>query len=269
MITESYIVKKSLHGLLIGKKGSRLKQLTEETGTQIRVQRGKDQVMVSGPDKESIEKAKLAIDRTLQQAQQRMRPTHFLSIPITNVKQQIEAFYKKIDTMVNPDALVLPANFHITLGVMSLLDREEIDRAVKYFKEECSIVAHQVLENGPLSVRLQKLAIMQPNPAEAHVLYIEPQDETQLLVKLCKAIIDKMIDGGFMKMEKRPLKLHATLVNTSHCKGKIRQPFDARSILQEHKEINFGQAVLDKVCFMKMGRTGPGRTYESEGHILL
>ncbi|CEG81115.1 hypothetical protein RMATCC62417_15352 [Rhizopus microsporus] len=207
MITESYTVKKSLHGLLIGKKGSRLKQLTEETGTHIRVQRGKDQVMVSGPDKESIEKAKLAIDRTLQQAQQRTRPTHFLSIPITNVKQQIEAFYRKIDTMVNPDALVLPANFHITLGVMSLLDQEEIDRAVKYFKEECSIVAHQVLENSLLSVRLQKLAIMQPNPAEAHVLYIEPQDETQLLVKLCKAIIDKMVDGGFMKMEKRPLKV--------------------------------------------------------------
>ncbi|ORE19683.1 hypothetical protein BCV71DRAFT_242693 [Rhizopus microsporus] len=114
MITESYAVKRSLHGLLIGKKGSRLKQLTEETGTHIRVQRGKDQVI--------------------------------------------------IDTMVNPDALVLPANFHITLGVMSLLDREEIDRAVKYFKEECSTVAHQVLENNPLSVRLQKLAIMQPNP---------------------------------------------------------------------------------------------------------
>jgi activating signal cointegrator complex subunit 1 len=45
--------------------------------------------------------------------------------------------------------------------------------------------------------------------AEAHVLYITPQDESQnkVLSELCKALIDKMIEGGFMQKEDRPLKV--------------------------------------------------------------
>jgi activating signal cointegrator complex subunit 1 len=45
--------------------------------------------------------------------------------------------------------------------------------------------------------------------AEAQVLYITPQDESQnkVLSELCKALIDKMVEGGFMQKEDRPLKV--------------------------------------------------------------
>lgn len=67
-----------------------------------------------------------------------------------------------------------------------------------------------------------------------------------------------MIEGGFMEREKRELKLHATIINTTHCnkRGKMRVCFDAKGIIQEYGEINFGEIRLDEIHLMKMGRTG-------------
>lgn len=101
-------------------------------------------------------------------------------------------------------------------------------------------------------------------------MYVEPQDDAQTLFRFCTEVIEKMIQGGFMQRENRPLKLHATIVNTSHSKkGKSRIAFDARSILQNYGQVDFGQVRLDKLHLMKMGRTGPEKTYQSEGCILL
>ncbi|KAG1050404.1 hypothetical protein G6F43_007316 [Rhizopus delemar] len=251
-LTDSYTVDQRLHGLLIGKKGRRLKKLTEETGTRIHVERGTDQVMIYG-ERENIEQAKIAIEKALRQKQ---KPTHFLSLPIPSVHHQLEAFYSKIDS-VDPAAFILPANFHITLGVMSLVDQTEVERAVRYLKEEGSKVVNDKLKGRPLDVKLERLGVMQSNPEKAHVLYIEPQDDTKRLIELCKGLTDKMIEGGFMEREKRELKLHATIINTTHC------------IIQEYGEINFGEIRLDEIHLMKMGRTGPGKTYESQGYILI
>ncbi|EIE85665.1 hypothetical protein RO3G_10375 [Rhizopus delemar RA 99-880] len=113
-LTDSYTVDQRLHGLLIGKKGRRLKKLTEETGTRIHVERGTDQVMI----------------------------------------------YDSVD----PAAFILPANFHITLGVMSLVDQTEVERAVRYLKEEGSKVVNDKLKGRPLDVKLERLGVMQSNP---------------------------------------------------------------------------------------------------------
>lgn len=49
----------------------------------------------------------------------------------------------------------------------------------------------------------------------------------------------------------------------------MRVCFDAKGIIQEYGEINFGEIRLDEIHLMKMGRTGPGKTYESQGYILI
>ncbi|KAI9280696.1 AKAP7 2'5' RNA ligase-like domain-containing protein [Sporodiniella umbellata] len=262
--TQYYTVDTSLHGLLIGKKGMRLKMLTKNTNTRIEIKRGIDQVMIQG-EPEDIERAKLAIQRVLQPPK---RPTHFLSLPISLTDFSLESLYSKMNE-VEQSAFVLPANFHITLGVMSLPTRLEIEQAVHFLNEQCLCIVNSVLQE-PLSVTLQNLAVMQSDPAKTHVLYVEPHDNTQSLIKLCTKIIEKMIAGGYMQKEDRPLKLHATIINTAHSKkGRMRESFDARSILQKYGNISLGKVRLDKLHLMKMGRTGPGHTYQSEGFILL
>jgi activating signal cointegrator complex subunit 1 len=65
--------------------------------------------------------------------------------------------------------------------------------------------------------------------------------------------------------------LHATLINISNRSNKSdeRETFDARPILKEFKNLDFGLAHLDKLHIMKMGRTGPNKTYQTEGAISL
>lgn len=116
-------------------------------------------MMIYG-ERENIEQAKIAIEKALRQKQ---RPTHFLSLPIPSVHHQLEAFYSKIDS-VDPSAFILPANFHITLGVMSLVDQTEVERAVRYLKEEGSKVVNDKLNGRPLDVKLERLGVMQSNP---------------------------------------------------------------------------------------------------------
>lgn len=116
-------------------------------------------MMIYG-ERENIEQAKIAIEKALRQKQ---RPTHFLSLPIPSVHHQLEAFYSKIDS-VDPAAFILPANFHITLGVMSLVDQTEVERAVRYLKEEGSKVVNDKLKGRPLDVKLERLGVMQSNP---------------------------------------------------------------------------------------------------------
>ncbi|KAI8992539.1 AKAP7 2'5' RNA ligase-like domain-containing protein [Pilobolus umbonatus] len=281
IVTEIYPLSSNYHGILLGKGGSNLKRLKIETGTRIDIQKGVDQITIKGhPDK--IEGAKLAIDRAIQEGYEKARPTHFLSLTISS-----NSITRKLDEMhhtllsnafkcegLDSSILVIPANFHITLGVMKLFNQNEIERAVRILKEECPPIIQSILDNNKLMVKLSKLSTMQPSPAKAHVLYIDPEDvsENKVLKELCTSLINKMIEAGVMVAEDRPLKLHATLINTSNRvsdKKNSREPFDARPILKEFKNIDFGTVILDKLHIMKMGRTGPGKTYQSEGSISL
>ncbi|KAG1447534.1 hypothetical protein G6F56_009231 [Rhizopus delemar] len=113
--------------------------------------------MIRG-EPDNVERAKMAIKYAIRPR----RPTHFLSLPIPSVSHSLEVLYSKMDT-VDPSALVSPANFHITLGVLSLLDQVQVEQAVKYLKEHGPIIVDSVLEK-PLNIKLQNLAIMQSDP---------------------------------------------------------------------------------------------------------
>lgn len=116
----------------------------------------------------------------------------------------------KCDGM-DPSILVSTLNLHITLGVYKLLNQEEIERAVRFLKEDCAQLVKDTLKDGKaLNVHLRGLNIMQSDPgtihlslhilvnfrlitftylyiANAHVLYIEPNqpEDDDRLGKLC------------------------------------------------------------------------------------
>ncbi|KAI4738451.1 hypothetical protein E4T50_11077 [Aureobasidium sp. EXF-12298] len=81
------------------------------------------------------------------------------------------------------------------------------------------------LESSPLTLSLESLEQMQ-SPTKTSILYIRPHDPTNRLQPLCQALRKTFMDAGLLVPDTRPLKLHATIVNTIYIKGrkKNRKP---------------------------------------------
>ncbi|KAI9308882.1 AKAP7 2'5' RNA ligase-like domain-containing protein [Cunninghamella echinulata] len=277
IITYYHPVQNIYHGLLIGKKGSTLKKLKLATGARIDVNSGKNSLMIKGVQP-AIDHAIQLIDELLQQAIEKANVTHFLSFPIqssyatrkyTDFQHAILQSTFKSDGFMN-DFVIPPIKLHITLGVFKLLAQEDIEKAVQFLKNDIHVIVKELLDSEKiLPVRLKGLAIMEDDKSKARVLYIQVHDESknQVLVKLCDAIREKMINAGFMIDENRPLKLHVTLIKTKRVKDKEERPvFDAQPILKTHGELDLGIIHLDKIHLMKMASASDG-SYISEGSI--
>ncbi|GAB7349209.1 hypothetical protein MBLNU459_g8135t1 [Dothideomycetes sp. NU459] len=84
----------------------------------------------------------------------------------------------------------------------------------------------------PLTISLRSLVSMHP-PQKTSILYTAPEDLSGRLHLLCLALRTRFQAAGFLVEDKRPLKLHATLVNTIYAKGRRprgrRQPPKAKA----------------------------------------
>ncbi|KAI8086115.1 AKAP7 2'5' RNA ligase-like domain-containing protein [Halteromyces radiatus] len=281
IVTHYHSVHRTYHGLLIGKGGSTLKRLKLETGTRIDIMNGKDSVMVKGTQ-DKVDQAIKVIDAFIQQAFERAKPTHFLSLPTlsTYTTRKLEDFYKAISAStfhsrgLDKDMLIPSGKLHITLGVFKLLSPSDVENTLQFLKDEIVNVVRDFMDQEKvLSVRLRRLAIMQDNPQKTQVLYIQVQDETKnkILDKLCDTIRNKMLDAGYMQKENRPLKIHVTLIKTKPKKSEDgqeeeRPTFDAQPILKSHGDLDLGVVHLDKLHLMKMSTTIIDE-YISEGSI--
>ncbi|KAG9624239.1 hypothetical protein KCV04_g12645, partial [Aureobasidium melanogenum] len=97
---------------------------------------------------------------------------------------------------------------------------------------------------------LESLEPMQ-SPSKTSILYIRPQDPTNRLQILCQALRKIFTDAGLLVPDTRPLKLHATIVNTIYIKGrkkksraseKARQPTTEESSKDQTTEETTPQA---------------------------
>jgi activating signal cointegrator complex subunit 1 len=141
------------------------------------------------------------------------RPTHFLALPIGHhpeLRDTISALtsswfaHEPLIEGLDPSIVVHPRRLHLTLGVMSLTssspsnpnhptansnseqqgraqeqgqEQEEEQRDLASASALLASLAPRVralMALNPLRVPLDRLAIMQPDPARAHVLYAEP-----------------------------------------------------------------------------------------------
>ncbi|KAI7871145.1 AKAP7 2'5' RNA ligase-like domain-containing protein [Spinellus fusiger] len=297
IIIHRHPVNRNYHGMIVGKKGSTIKRLKIETGARIDITKGKDTIMIKGTQ-DNVDKAIQAIDAMVEEAYHQAKPTHFLSLSVASplTARKLEEFHSSIVSTaqnrgIDPSLLVSSANLHITLGVFKLMSQSDIEQAVKYLKDEIPAVVARVLQGDHLSVHLQGLRTMQPDPSKAQVVYIEVKDNSkhQTLEAMCMAIREAM--QPFTINDKKPFKIHTTLINTRYQKtqGSLeasdaletpdalevsdalqnRGTLDVRSLLQRHGALDLGSVVLNKLHLMRMGRTGPGDTYESIGSIML
>ncbi|PSK40077.1 hypothetical protein B9Z65_8017 [Elsinoe australis] len=78
-------------------------------------------------------------------------------------------------------------------------------------------------KSGPLTVTLSSLKPMQ-SPRSTTILYAVPKDDTDRLYNLGNRLRTLFTEADYLFPDSRPLKLHATIVNTIYVKGRDRQP---------------------------------------------
>ncbi|KAF9218775.1 hypothetical protein BS17DRAFT_480735 [Gyrodon lividus] len=242
--------------------------------------------------------------------------THFLCLPIghhTSLQESVSPFTSGLLQAtpklpgLDRSIVIAPRRLHLTLGVMSLADFEsssvvpDSESSSKTLPQALSLLSTlggrvtEILSGNRLSVPLHMMHIMQPhggNPDNAHVLWFGPSPESedaQRLMQVGEMVHKAFTEVGFIT-DRRPLKLHCTILNTTYRKPKARgprQPFSYRSLLaspaahpfisepcagldfRQPVKVNFGTWSVDEIQICKMGSYGPEGEYVSCGGLSL
>ncbi|CAH1765911.1 1122_t:CDS:2 [Entrophospora sp. SA101] len=264
-----------MYGHIIGRGGATLKQIESDTNTRIKIINA-----ITGSN-ENIEKSKKRIYEIIRSVVPRSPPTHFLSLPLDtdrNLQQKISNFQSDVLSLsipkIDPTILINPSSFHLTLGMLSLYIEEDIKGAVQLLKSLSTEVNDLVGSRIPV-VKLSGLDIMDEDSTKTNVLYakVEELGEKKILTKLAEFLNEKFSEAGYLKKTDRPLKLHATLINTSHRKIKgsyknyERIPFSAVQILNKFPNIDFGTCRIENIHISKIGEHDENGRHKSEGKI--
>lgn len=230
-----------------------------------------------------------------------LRPTHFISLPIGHhiqLQQSVKSFTdgllncKPALPGVDRSIVIAPRRLHLTLGVMTLENspgRTLADAQALLWKLRTRVM--ELLDGHSLCIPLTEMSIMNPDRSDAdnaHVLWLGPSldtEDAQRLKSVSEFVNKAFSDAGFIQ-DRRPLKLHCTILNTSHRKPP-RQPFSysailtslfirgfVRTPLQSHDfrnpvKVEFGTWSVDEIQICKMGSYGPEGEYVSCGCCLL
>lgn len=180
------------------------------------------------------------------------------TIPVQQTSQQAGTAVENDASTLHPNAIRPLASLHLTLGVMSL-DEAKLAQATTLLQslnlenllQEATL--HQADQPGttdtsttspnpalstslatdqsttavtasdskslPLTLSLEGLEPMQ-SLTKTSILYIRPHDPTNRLLPLCQALREAFTDAGLLVADTRPLRLHATIVNTIYIKGR-------------------------------------------------
>lgn len=177
--------------------------------------------------------------------------THFLCLPLVTdtsrpqLQQGLEKFKQDLasDGPIPSKAVRPVGTLHLTLGVMSL-DTRKLEEAIQYLQSlDLHIllrdithrrIAEKAAEEGEigenltpaampdtdaLTISLEALIPMQ-SPHKTSILYAEPQDASQRLYPFASALREQFTEKGFLVADTRPLRLHATIMNTIYAKPK-------------------------------------------------
>jgi activating signal cointegrator complex subunit 1 len=197
--------------------------------------------------------------------------THFLCLPLVTasskpqLEKTIEIFRNHVSpadqqqpepnhaTRIHPKAIRPVGALHCTLGVMSLDNKEKLEKAIDVlerldvkglFSDAAAAAASGTLESStptkltgipiteskdpasplalaPITIDLKGLASMH-DPQNTSILYIDPSDATKRLYPFCLALQNIFREEGVLLPDDRDLRLHATVVNTIYAKGKKR-----------------------------------------------
>lgn len=276
--TASVQVDASLLRFIVGNGGKVKEKIENDTTTQLQIppprkaKRGSCLVVIKGSSQTNVDNAVSQIRRVLEEAVESpsLEYSHFISLPLAlhpDLVVQVARFHDSVMALfpakqkdetghgVEESIFIKPATFHLTVLMLKLWSKERVAAAAEVLQGLHAKLL-EALDNRPVAVRLKGVECMRGSPAKAHVLYakVEDADEEKKnrLLGACKVLRDAFVEAGLVseKDKKQELKLHATLMNTSHRKrnrGKKfgeRMPFDARPILSKHRSEEWGEYTI-------------------------
>ena len=217
-LREESWVANSLVGALIGRNGETRERLQRETGASLEIAprsdgkgkggggkgggrsgggRGRpgdrvDETLVtmSASTADALESLVTRVSIVLADARQRVRPTHFVSIPLTQsgVQRKVGQFFAEVRKYfvehlageshargLTSEMLAEPNKFHVTLLMLRLLTAREIEAAVTALRAATPTLRDAVGGARAASLRLSGLEYMNDDPSECDVLYAKIQ----------------------------------------------------------------------------------------------
>jgi activating signal cointegrator complex subunit 1 len=113
------------------------------------------------------------------------------------------------------------------------------------------------LAHPPFSISLASLRSMKPSDQDNTCLYAEVLDPSARLLPFCEQLKEHFVKSGLIMPENRPLKLHATIVNTIYAKerGRGRPPvIRPREVIDRYDGFTWARGLrLEKLAICKMG----------------
>ncbi|ALC41199.1 CG12129 [Drosophila busckii] len=260
-------VPQSFYGGLIGFKGTTKRRIETETQTEIYVPRQNDnssELSIKSRERSNCISAWRKIRLLTDSLRKRMRPTHFLAVPLNSgpVQEAFKELKKSILEAQLPgidEAFFMPEKcVHLTLGVYVLLDDNERKRAVEQL-ESC----RQFLANlgTQLQLTIKGLEIMNDDPSSTKVLYACVESpQLQDFADKCLGHFQSTGLCATDNIDRTSVKLHMTVINVRYGKESNKKnesySFDAREILKRFGDYDFGTAQCSEVhlCVMKSAK---------------
>ncbi|XP_057327157.1 activating signal cointegrator 1 complex subunit 1 [Microplitis mediator] len=251
---------------LIGHAGSIKKNLECETKTMIKIPNigsKHTDIVITGKNRSSVISCRQRIDLIVESSKKKIPFTHFVSIPL-NEETIINNFIKFKNEILNDseimskglmeDFFVSPNKFHLTIGMLLLINNEDKKKAVETLNACVNEIIKPILQqSGPLKLKIQGVEIMNDDEKRVTVLYGKVL-KNDILQEIANKTFNFFIQKDLMSVQyTEAVKLHMTLIKTSRVTDKSSKKnsslaqFDATKILKNYKDYYFGESQLEKI----------------------
>jgi len=283
-------------------------ELQTKTSIQLPKQGEEGCITITGKDRSTVLSAKTRLEVIVESSRHKQPATHFLSIPLmtADIEKEFDDFKTAVlDTCgdsrgLDASIFQLPCRLHLTLALLILQNDAEISQANSILANAVQLLSSKYeLSTKPFRIMMTGIEYMNDEPQEIDVLYakVKADDHSDRLQNFVDDLVAEFDSSGLLKrdgpmgMERQPVKLHATIINTifrssrdeenseqqqplQKAKGgapatgkgrKVRVTFNGSYLLKVFNEYDFGFAPFSAVELSQRGRYGAAGYYYQAG----
>lgn len=277
---------------IIGKNSEKKKYLEHQTNTNITLpSRGcEGDIVIRGKDRKGVIAARAKIHTIIELNRKQQPAGHFLSLSVFSEEMQhnLEEFQKNVLKIqargVDASIFQSPERLHLTLCLLTFLNDKELEEALPLIAEQTKMIKSKYFKDGPLHVCVRGVEYMNDDPSEVDVLYakVSLPDASHRLQSFLDELVATLASSDFLKAQYDNVKIHITIMNTlfrerrreataskNDSRKMQRVTFDARKILQEFSDFNFGEVKIESLDISVKGSFANDGEYKRAGRVLL
>ena len=268
---------------LITRKVKQILQKTDKTLknlVSIELKETKYLISICGEDRDQVIESKMKINHLIGLSRKKTPFTHLITVPFnceplrqefTNFKDNVLTNFKNCKG-IDESLFQNPFKLHLTIGVLVLLDQNEILSAKRVLKQSLDEIVRPILDDKPLKVTVEGLDIMKGQPNRAHVLYAQIRDESNKFQSIADQIVKQFVKSGLLQESyENKVKLHITFMNSLFRQRILsktypnvsqkrikRETFDAKAIIDSYNSYKFGEIVVQSIQLNDFSKTEDG-----------